>query len=64
MFAVHFCCQPSVVLTALESRSRRLRRTEFCDFLVCPEFLLKRRLLFGRRRPELLHSDLLYGGPT
>jgi hypothetical protein len=47
MFAVHSCCQLSVALTALESRQRRGGRTEFCDFLVCPEFLLKRRLPFG-----------------
>lgn len=39
-FAVYICCQPSVELTALESRQRRCGRNEFCDFLVCPEFPL------------------------
>jgi len=29
LFAAHDCCQPSVVLTALESRRRRCGRTEF-----------------------------------
>ena len=33
----------SVVLTDLVSRWRRGGRTEFCDFLVCPDFSLKRR---------------------
>ncbi len=50
-----FCCQPSVESTALESRQRRCGRTEFCGFLVCPEFLLKRRLLFLWYRSDVLH---------
>ncbi len=47
MFATQFCRYPLVALTALESCRRRWRRTEFCDFLVCPEFPLKWRLPCG-----------------
>ena len=40
-------CQPSVVLTALESRWRPLGRFELLDSLVGPEFTQLRRLLSG-----------------
>ena len=37
---MHFAANYSVLSTALESCRRFKKRTEFCEFLACPEFLV------------------------